>query len=424
VTEPPRAGWFERLLDDSALLYLYPGYAGIVARMDPIATTTVPIAAVALRRWDDAASRILLMLNLDYLGAHPDEALGVLLHEIQHVRLGHLTDAKFHAVRSPRAMELAMEISADEPLAGLVRDNFFELDQLVELGVRPGQSTLERYRLLADAADAGSLDLGAHWFPRMRDTHRPGRLGRFGAGVGDLLDARSDGASARNWNRALGWLGAPSSAATLAKMRLAIAEHLRGERGGDDDPLRDRKRSRLPKQLERVVFETDAGPTVDWRRALREAFPRRRAIRHDYLRPNRRFPARVGEIPGRTRRPPRPELLVGIDTSGSMTGDVLDRVAREVRRLAQHARLTIVECDAAVHRVYPLGARLGPLVGGGDTDLAPVFDEATPRFEGVVYFTDGRGPLPALPPATPTLWAITHGDPFLADFGAIVRILP
>lgn len=254
----------------------------------------------------------------------------------------------------------------------------------------------------------------------MRDTHR---LGGGRAGLGDLLDARSDGASARNWNaRHGGLLGAPTSARAIERMKLAIARHLRGERGGDDDPLRDRARARLPKQLERVVFDTAAGPVIDWRRVLREAFPRRRAVRHDYLRPNRRFPARVGEIPGRTRRPPRPQLLVGIDTSGSMTGDVLDRIAREVSRLRQHARLTIVECDAAVHRVYPLGARLGPLIGGGDTDLAPVFDEAAPHFEGVVYFTDGRGPQPPTPPGVPTLWAITHDDPFVADFGSVVRL--
>jgi predicted metal-dependent peptidase len=204
-------------------------------------------------------------------------------------------------------------------------------------------------------------------------------------------------------------------------MKLVIAHHLRGDRGGDDDPA-DSDRARMPKELARIIYHRADGSQLDWRRVLREAFPRRRAIRHDYLRPNRRFPHRVGEIPGRTRRPPKPQLLVGIDTSGSMTGDTLDRVAREVGRLARYARLTIAECDAAVHRVYPLGQSLGPFTGGGDTEFAPVFDEARgAQFEGIVYFTDGRGPLPDRG-AIPVLWAITHEDPFLADFGAIVRI--
>ena len=147
-------------------------------------------------------------------------------------------------------------------------------------------------------------------------------------------------------------------------------------------------------------------------------------VHPDYLRPNRRFPDRVGEIPGRRRRPPKPRLLVGIDTSGSMTSEALDRVAKEIQRLARLARLTLVECDAAVHRIYPMAGRLGPFVGGGDTDFVPVFDEARAGrdFEGLVYFTDGKGNLPAVAPSVPTLWALTHGDPFNPGWGLVIRL--
>ena len=420
-----RAGWFEALLAELRFVERYPGYAGVLARMDPIATTTVPIAAVALRRWNDPRSRIQLLINRPYFDAHPDEREGILLHEIQHVLLGHLTDTKFHVVSYPRVMELAMEISADEPIAHLLPKNGLEIEVFARHGIAPGQSTLERYRLLAEAVRSGRLCMQDFWFSGMRDTHRPGRCGSSAAGLGDLLDARSDGASERNWNRHGDWaLGPPSSRARLERMKRAIAEHLRGERGGDDDPFHDPTQQRIAKELQRVVFDTGVRSTVDWRRALQQAFPRRRLVQPSYLRPNRRFPDRVGEIPGRIRRPPRPALLVAIDTSGSMTGDVLDRVASEVRRLAAHARLTIVECDAAVHRVYPLGARVGPFVGGGDTDFGPVFDEARdPRaFEGLVYFTDGKGTMPDAPPALPMLWALTHDDPFLASWGSIVRL--
>jgi hypothetical protein len=321
-----------------------------------------------------------------------------------------------HRVAYPRVMEIAMEISADEPIADIVRDHGFSIGKWKKLGIRAGQSTLERYRLLAAAFACGKLKLSDDLFARMRDCHRTGR-----GGLGDLLDARSDRASERAWNHRWGGLGPPSSSAELARMKLAIANHLQGDRGGDDDPT-DNDRVRLPKQLARVIFHGAEASALDWPRVLREAFPRRRAIRHDYLRPNRRFPQRVGEIPGRTRRPPKPELLVGVDTSGSMTGDALDRVAREVSRLARYARLTIAECDAAVHRVYPLGNVFGPLTGGGDTDFAPVFDEARgTRFEGIVYFTDGRAAIPERP-ALPVLWALTTEDPFVVGFGAVVRI--
>jgi len=392
----------------------------VLARMDPIASKSVPIAAVALRRMDDLGSRIQLIVNVEWFDAHPELRAGVLLHEIQHVLLGHITSPILHAVAYPRVMEVAMEISADEPIAGLVPSHGFDIPRWSRFGVAPGQSTLERYRLLADAFEDGRLSAARLWFPGMRDSHR---LGSHAVGIGDLLDARSDGATERTWSRAGRHVDRPSSRREIERMKLEIARHLRGERGGDDDPTRATQR-RIAKDLGRVVYETERGRFVDWARTLREAFPRRRAVRPDYLRPNRRFSERVGEIPGRARRPPRPALLVAVDTSGSMTGEVLDRVAKEVRRLAHHARVTIVECDAAVHRVYPLTRQLGPFVGGGDTDFAPVFDEARASldFEGVVYFTDGKGAMPDLVPTLPVLWAITHEDPFLADWGRIVRV--
>ncbi len=418
-----RRGWFERLLAETSFLVLFPAYAGILARMDPVATATVPVAAVALRRWDDPSSRIQLLINREYFDAHPDERVGILLHELQHVRLGHLTERKFHAVAMPRVMEVAMEISADEQIAGLVPPHGFEVEVFAAFGIRRGQSTLERYRLLRGAVESGALTLQDLWCARSRDTHRPSRFGG-GAGIGDLLDARSDGASERNWNRKAKGRSRPTSPIELERMKTAIARHLRGERGGDDDPLRDPTQPRIAKELDRIVFDDGSQGALDWRSILRRTFVVERAVRHDYLRPNRRFPHRVGEIPGRTRRPPRPKLLVGIDTSGSMTGEVLDRVTREVRRLAAHARVTIVECDAAAHAVYPFARPLGPFRGGGDTDFGPVFDEAQrARVEGVVYFTDGRGAIPEAPPSMPVLWAITHDGPFLADWGTIVRVV-
>ena len=93
--------------------------------------------------------------------------------------------------------------------------------------------------------------------------------------------------------------------------------------------------------------------------------------------------------------------------------------AFEIRRLASLASLTLVECDAAIHRVYPMAGPLGPFIGGGDTNFVPVFDEArnARNFEGLVYFTDGKGALPKTAPFVPT--AV---NPLGAPGGAIVGV--
>ena len=351
--------------------------------------------------------------------------MGVLLHEIQHVLLGHLTMAKFHCVDRPQVMELAMEISANEYVREPLPEHGVDIQRFSQHGIKPGQSTMERYALLQTACRSGRMKMQDSWFSQMQDMHRPCQAGAGGgAGLGDMLDARSDGATEKNWSRRSFGLGMRTSEAGLRQMKEAIAAHLAGERGGADDPLQDDKVLRRGKELSRVLLDSGPRGELNWARVLREAFPQRRQVQPDYLRPNRRFPKRVGEIPGRRRRPPKPKLLVGIDTSGSMSSEALGRVAREIRRLARHATLTLAECDAAIHRIYPLVGPLGPFVGGGDTNFVPVFDEARSarRFEGLIYFTDGKGNLPKTAPSVPTLWALTHSDPFHPTWGKVVML--
>lgn len=422
-----RLGWFERWLDETHFLERFPHYTGVISRMDPIATRVVSTMAVAMRRWDDPGGRLQLFVNTDYFRKNPQHRAGILLHEIQHVVLGHLENLNLHHVGHPRIMEIAMELSANEFVDPEEVPGGIHIPMFEQFGVKFGQSTMERYAILAEAHECGAIELLDWWSSSMLDVHRPGRCRAGGSGIGDFLDARSDGATPRNWNR--GWgLGAPTIPDEIERMKRAIQVHLGGERGGEDGSQPGRQR--MAKEIDRVILGSRTSPhrVLDWRRILASAFPRRRLIQPDYKKPNRRFLTRIGEIPGRTRRPPKPRLLVGLDTSGSMTADTLARVAREVTELGRHARVTVVECDAAAHRVYPLVTQLlGPFLGGGDTDFEPVFDRAehgpqSHELDGIVYFTDGRGEMPGTS-RLPTLWAITHEDPFLPPFGKVVRVL-
>jgi hypothetical protein len=412
------------MLAETRFVENYPHYAGVLARMEPVESEAVKVMAVCLRRWDNPDSGFQLLVNRKYFERYPQYRAGVLIHEIQHILLGHLTSLKFHCVTRPKAMELAMEISANEYIREPLPPNGVELRMFSRLGIKPGQSTMERYALLHSACRSGKFKIESS-LSQTIDDHRPSQEGASGgAGVGDMLDARSDGATERNWSRLRFGLGAPSSEATLRKMKESIALHLAGEHGGADD-LQDETVLRRGKELSRNVIVSSPRGDLNWAEVLRQAFPQRRQIQPDYLRPNRRFPKRVGEIPGRRRRPPKPKLLVGIDTSGSMSSEALGRVAREIQRLARHASLTLAECDAAIHRIYSPGGALGPFVGGGDTNFVPVFDEARVgrRFEGVVYFTDGKGTQPKTSPSIPALWVLTNKDPFYPKCGKVV-VLP
>jgi predicted metal-dependent peptidase len=421
--EPPKGleeGWLERTLRETELLARYPQYAGVLARIDPIETTNVHAMAIAARRLGDPSSRLVLLVNPDYFAAHPEESFGVLLHELQHVVLGHLHDELLHRVTYPRLVEIAMEISADEPIRELISDHGYFIERFAKYGIAAGQSTTERYVLLRDAYERGELKIEDHWQPNMRDTHRLSDA-RF-ASMGDLIDARSDGATDRLWARGEWGLGAPSSRALLEKMQRRIQKHLLGERGGAG--LAHLAREHRPKELTRVIDHRLGGDRLAWPRILRQVFASERRVMPDARRPNRRFPDRIGEIPGRVRRSPPPHLMAVLDTSGSMTVDVLGRIIDELEALRRHARIDVLEADAVVHRTYPLRSRPLRATGGGDTDFGPALAEVGRRrdIDGVLYFTDGRGVMPTAAPRVPLLWVLTHDEPFEPPLGTVVRL--
>ncbi|MCA8956164.1 MAG: hypothetical protein KDC87_08820, partial [Planctomycetes bacterium] len=342
------------------------------------------------------------------------------LHEIHHFVFGHLTDPRLHRVANPRAMETAMEISANEYVEE-AQPPGFRWQEFARHGIAPGQSTLLRYRLLHEASQRGELELPPS--SAFLDQHRlaPGAAGARGqaVGLGDRLDQSSSATEDVGWRMAL---GLPTPPDELARMREQLHAHLeRFARGAEDDAPSDH---RVARQETRTIHSV-AGAALPWPAILQRVFRRHRRVQASYLRPARRFPSRLGEIPGRVRRPPAPKLLVGVDTSGSMPEETLGRVVEEVGRLAAHARLTLAECDAVLHRVYPLAAPPDELIGGGDTDFAPVFAEAARaahRYEGVVYFTDGRGLVPAAPPPIPTLWVLVGDAEPPCAWGVVVRL--
>lgn len=376
--------WLAAFVRAPAFLGRYPFYAAVLAQMQPVADPSVKRMAVSVD-----AGRFYLHINVDAFLREPQYLLGVLLHEVHHVVLGHLTHPKFRGVAHPDLMEIAMEISAneyiEEPLPGgiLLRD--YE-----RMGLRPHQSTMQRYQRLVDLRQQEQLKLPAQL--RFTDEHRRG----------------------------------PAAGAQVAVQNL-IEEALRDQPEPSDPSLR--LAGRHPAALIEQLSPGNAQRRpLDWRNALRMFTARHRAPRHSYARPSRRFPGRVGEIPGRvytSREIEQPELLVALDTSASVDAATLDEIARQLAALSAHARFSIVECDALIHRVYRFTGRLDAVMGRGGTDLRPPFDPAflrAHRAQGLVYFTDGDGPFPEQPPALPTLWVLSGKLEFACGWGQQVRM--
>ncbi|GAC1521066.1 MAG: VWA-like domain-containing protein [Polyangiales bacterium] len=401
--------WLDGFIRDPAFLEAYPYYAAILAKLVPVADPSVARMAVSLHD-----GRFYLHVNVDSFTAEPQYLRGVLLHEVHHVVLGHLTHPKFAECEEPELMDLAIEMSANEYIEE-------ELPPAVtwrsysSIGIRAGQSTRDRYELLV--------------------RHLQGTGSRPKPNAGEAGSGTVD--DHRHLARAEAPPGGVAQTALLVERAITEAREQRTGRlqEEDDDPNVSRRylvAGRTPGRLIEELAETTRAPDeiMDWRAALAMFVARARSPVHTWSRPSRRFPNRIFEVPGRSwapRRDAEQRLLVAIDTSLSMTKQELEEIARQLVVLSERAHVTIAECDVAVARVYPFAGRIENVVGRGGTDLRPVFAPSllgAHDVDGVVYFTDGDGPFPKTPAPVPTLWVLTKPQNFRCPWGERAWLRP
>jgi predicted metal-dependent peptidase len=405
MSEPAKSeleSWLRAFARDPAFLEAYPYYAYVLSELVPVHDPSVPLMGLSLHHVRGQGARYYLHVNVAEVLKDPRTLRGLLLHEIHHLVLGHLAHPKFFDLPQKDLLQLAQETCANEyisePLPEPILWQHFE-----SLGFRAGQSTLQRYELLCSARAQGkepkpARDTRQSDSHLWRDVQAPSPLG--------LEETRQLVQRAEHDGKDLAEKRA-TERREAGRIAGKTPEQLLAQLGGSREPPRVR---------------------VPWREALRMFAAAQRAPVHTWARPSRRFPGRVGEVPGRAyqHRPAlRPTLLVALDTSLSMGEDELAEIARQLVPLSENARLIIAECDVEVARVYPFAGHIDEVKGRGGTDLRPVFAPALLRslsVDGVVYFTDGQGPTPDTAPHLPVLWVLTSPDDFACEFGQRVAL--
>ncbi len=430
--------WLDGFLRDPGFLEAYPYYAAILAKLTPVADPSVKRMAVSLHD-----GRFYLHLNVESFMTEPQFLRGILLHEVHHVVLGHLTHPKFASVAEPELMDLAIEMSAneyiEEPLPPCVTCRAYSA-----FGIRPGQSTWDRYEILVGCLQAtgkrprpmpGEEGMGTidehRFFARARGVV-PGSVAQTAllvdrAVTESRLERERQREPPPEPPKKKGRRGASAEPAGKKKKPGPFDAPDPTAKSLDDDESSRRflVAGRSPARLLEELSETTRAPdeVMDWRAALALFLARARSPVHTWSRPSRRFPSRIFEVPGRSwapRRSENPRLLVAIDTSLSMTRLELEEIARQLVVLSERAHVTIAECDVEVARVYPFAGRIDTVMGRGGTDLRPVFAAdllGAHDIDGVVYFTDGEGPAPKEPPPVPTLWVLTKPLAFGCPWG-------
>ena len=111
----------------------------------------------------------------------------------------------------------------------------------------------------------------------------------------------------------------------------------------------------------------------------------------------------------------RQNMLLGIDTSGSVCDDELKEFINEIHHLYKAGvDITIVQCDSTIQSIKPYDGKFELEVAGrGGTTFDPVLELFNERkeFTSLIYFTDGEA-WTNVKPRKPVLWVLSERSEF------------
>jgi predicted metal-dependent peptidase len=155
-------------------------------------------------------------------------------------------------------------------------------------------------------------------------------------------------------------------------------------------------------------------PQLPWRLLLARYMTSVARDDFSYMRPSRR----EGDFILPSLRSSQAELVVALDTSGSIRDQEMGEFLAEINALKGQirARVTLLACDSALAQEAPWIYESWDefklpeqITGGGGTSFEPVFawlDQHSRQPDLLVYFTDAEGIFPKQEPTYPVIWLI------------------
>lgn len=190
-----------------------------------------------------------------------------------------------------------------------------------------------------------------------------------------------------------------------------------------------REQGRLPAGIERAISQL-ADISLDWRQILERFLAASARDDYSWVTPNRRYLHQGLYLPSLHSRE-LPDIVVAVDTSGSIFSRELEQFAAEISALLETYETTahVLYADAKVQhyetfRRSDLPLELKPL-GGGGTDFRPAFqwvEKQGLRPACLIYLTDLECSSFPEEPEYPVLWAVIGRWRKAPPFGEIVEV--
>lgn len=343
------------------------------------------------------------------------EMKAVLIHECFHVFNEHLPRSKKYIEKVPHTIvNIGLDCSINQYIDKLP-DGCVTIESLnnqwgVKQEIEPKREAeyyvsllMEEYKNNEDFKD----QIDEH------EKQRSGNGGEQGSGSGSGGGDQEGGMQSSEGKGSMHdkWQESDDEGQDYANMKDTVKKML--------NEAQQKARGTIPGEMIELIKRLNEKPIITWQQLLRKyvgtiPVPYKKTI----MRRNRRQPKRTdlrGKLSDR-----EVEIVVGIDTSGSVSDMEISYCINEVFNIVKHTKstVTIVECDFDVSRVYEAKKPqdVKPDVSGrGGTRFQPVFDwinQNNKKHAVVVFFTDGGGEtqLDARPKCHKLLWVLTRGN--------------
>jgi predicted metal-dependent peptidase len=185
---------------------------------------------------------------------------------------------------------------------------------------------------------------------------------------------------------------------------------------------------KLPSSIERIIDDM-VNVITPWHEKLERYMTSKVKDGYSWNRPNRRFVGQGIYLPGYDYVPRMGEVVLAVDTSGSLSSKELAYFNAHINRILETClpeKVTVIYCDYDIGGTQEYTPDDLPIVlepvGGGGTSFKPVFDwllNYQGEVECLIYFTDGWGDQDDLDePAVDTVWLTTDREEF--PFGEVI----
>ena len=346
-----------------ALMLLEPYYGFFLIMLNKTWRQDLPTAGVSKN-----GINYQLAINEEFWTSLSEEhQLGLLKHELLHIAFGHLTS--FGSFSDKKLANVAMDMEINQ---------YIDTDWLPKGGIM-----IEDYEDLNLDRKAGCR----YYYKKLQELQQEkDKNGTCGNEPMDkLLDdiANGDVPDHSTWEEF----------DDLSEAEKKLIDKQLQKVLSDAKEQTVKKRGRIPGEIEGVItIEEIVAPKFDWRGYMRRFTGVSTKVFTKKIRrkENRKFP----ESPG-LKLKMKQHMLLGIDTSGSVSDSELQEFMSEIHHIYKAGvDVTIIQCDTSIRAIESYKGKFElNVLGRGGTEFDPVleyYNENQKKYTSLVYFTDGE----------------------------------